>query len=64
MKPIGAVIGEGSDMGHRLSEDEVQQALDFCEKQFVPMSPDGHRAAERGGSRDEPRTTPNLRSPA
>jgi len=34
-------------MGHRLSEDEVQQALDFCGKLFAPTSPDEHRAAER-----------------
>ena len=33
-------------MGHRLSEDEVQQALDFCGKLFAP-TPDEHRAAER-----------------
>lgn len=34
-------------MGHRLSEDELQQALDFCGKLFAPTSPDEHRAAER-----------------
>ena len=34
-------------MGHRLSEDEVQQALNFCGKLFAPTSPDEHRAAER-----------------
>ena len=45
-KPMGAVIQGGSDMGHRLSEDEVQQALDFCGKLFAPTSPDEHRAAE------------------
>ena len=41
------VIQGGSDVGHRLSEDEVQQALDFCGKLFAPTSPDDHRAAER-----------------
>lgn len=34
-------------MGHRLSEDEVQQALDFCGKLFDPTTPDEHRAAAR-----------------
>ena len=33
-------------MGRRLSEDELQQALDFCGKLFAPTSPDEHRAAE------------------
>jgi len=33
-------------MGHRLSEDELQQALDFCGKLFAPTSPGEHRAAE------------------
>jgi len=33
-------------MGHRLCEDELQKALDFCGKQFIPTSPDDHRAAE------------------
>jgi len=34
-------------MGHRLSEDELQQALDFCGKTFNPTSPDDHHAVER-----------------
>ena len=34
-------------MGQRLSEDELQQALDFCGKLFAPTSPDEHRTAER-----------------
>ena len=46
-KSVGTVIQGGSDMGHRLSEDEVQRALDFCGKLFAPTSPDEHRAAER-----------------
>jgi len=41
------VIQGGSDVGHRLSEDELQQALDFCGKLFAPTSPDEHRATER-----------------
>jgi len=32
-------------MGHRLSEDELQKALDFCGKQFPPTIPDDFRAA-------------------
>lgn len=42
-----AVIQGGSDMGRRLSEDELQQALDFCGKLFAPTSPEEHRAAEK-----------------
>jgi len=34
-------------MGRRLSEDELQQALDFCGKTFNPTSPDDHHAVER-----------------
>ena len=33
-------------MGRRLSEDELQQALDFCGKLLVPTSPEDYRAAE------------------
>ncbi|KAF9652074.1 FAD/NAD(P)-binding domain-containing protein [Thelephora ganbajun] len=46
-KSFRPVIQGGSDMGRRLSEDELQQALDFCGKLFAPTSPDEHRAAER-----------------
>lgn len=34
-------------MGQRLSEDELQQALDFCGNLFAPTSPEEHRAAEK-----------------
>ena len=34
-------------MGHRLSENELQQALDFCGKLFAPTSPEEHHAAEK-----------------
>jgi len=34
-------------MGRRLSEDELQQALDFCGKTFNPTSPDDHHEVER-----------------
>jgi flavine halogenase len=34
-------------MGSRLSEDELQQALDFCGKLFAPTSPEEHHAAEK-----------------
>ena len=33
-------------MGCRLSEDELQQALDFCGKLFAPTGPDEYRATE------------------
>ena len=46
-KSMDAVIQGGSDMGHRLSEDEVQQALDFCGKMFTPTGPDGPRVTAR-----------------
>ena len=46
-KPVDLVIQGGSDMGRRLSEDELQQALDFCGKTFNPTSPDDHRAVDR-----------------
>jgi len=34
-------------VGRRLSEDELQQTLDFCSKLFAPTSPEEHRATER-----------------
>ena len=34
-------------MGRRVSEDELQQALDFCGKLFAPTGPDEYRATER-----------------
>jgi hypothetical protein len=34
-------------MGRRLSEDELQQTLDFCGKLFAPTSPEEHHAAEK-----------------
>ena len=46
-KSVDTVIQGGSDMGHRLSEDEVQQALDFCGKLFGPTGPDEHRVTAR-----------------
>ena len=45
-KSIGTVIQGGSEMG-RLSEDEVQQAMDFCGKLFGPTGPDEFRAVEK-----------------
>ena len=33
-------------MGRRLSEDELQETLDFCGKLFAPTSPEEHRTAE------------------
>ena len=34
-------------MGRRLSEDELQQALDFCGKLLAPTGPEEYRATER-----------------
>jgi hypothetical protein len=45
-KPVDAVIQGGSDMGARLSEDELQQTFDFCLKVFAPV-PDQHRATKK-----------------
>ena len=52
MKRAGTVIQGGSEMG-RLSEDEVQQAMDFCGKLFGPAGPDEFRAVEKllGGAK-------------
>jgi hypothetical protein len=47
MKTADTVIQGGSDMGARLSEDELQQALDFCGKLLIPTTPEQHRATER-----------------
>lgn len=40
------VIQGGADMGHRISEDELQRALDFCGKIFSPTTPEEHQAAK------------------
>jgi hypothetical protein len=47
MSPVDVVIQGGSDIGHRLSEEELQQTLDFCGKLFAPTTPEEHHAAER-----------------
>lgn len=44
---VVVVIQGGSDVGHRLYENELQRALDFCGKLFAPTTPDEHQAAER-----------------
>ena len=46
MKPVDVVVQGGSDMGRRLSENELQQALNLCGKLFAPTGPDEYRAAE------------------
>ena len=46
MKSMSIVIQGGSEMG-RLSEDEVQQAMDFCGKLFGPTGPEEFRAVEK-----------------
>jgi flavine halogenase len=44
-KFLRPVIQGGADMGHRLSEDELQRALDFCGNLFNPTSPDEDESA-------------------
>ncbi|KAI0358724.1 FAD/NAD-P-binding domain-containing protein [Trametes cingulata] len=41
------VIQGGADMGTRLSEDEVQRALDFCVHLFDPTTPEQHEDVRR-----------------
>ncbi|KAI0743665.1 hypothetical protein C8Q80DRAFT_855359 [Daedaleopsis nitida] len=41
------VIQGGADMGARLSEDEVQRALDFCVHLFDPTTPEQHESVRR-----------------
>ncbi|PIL36293.1 hypothetical protein GSI_01956 [Ganoderma sinense ZZ0214-1] len=41
------VIQGGADMGTRLAEDEVQQALDFCVHLFDPTTPEQHETVRR-----------------
>ncbi|KAI0698239.1 hypothetical protein BC835DRAFT_1335198 [Cytidiella melzeri] len=41
------VIQGGADMGKKLSEDEVQLALDFCVNLFSPTTPEQHEAVRR-----------------
>ncbi|RDX55249.1 FAD/NAD(P)-binding domain-containing protein [Lentinus brumalis] len=41
------VIQGGADMGARLSEDEVQRALDFCVHLFDPTTPEQHETVRR-----------------
>lgn len=41
------VIQGGAEMGTRLSEDEVQRALDFCVRLFSPTTPEQHESVRR-----------------
>ncbi|EJF65204.1 FAD/NAD(P)-binding domain-containing protein [Dichomitus squalens LYAD-421 SS1] len=41
------VIQGGADMGTRLSEDEVQRALDFCVHLFDPTTPEQHESVRQ-----------------
>ncbi|TRM69173.1 hypothetical protein BD626DRAFT_473188 [Schizophyllum amplum] len=43
------VIQGDADVGIRLSEDELQQSLDFCAHLFNPTTPEQHAALARGG---------------
>jgi len=47
-------------MGHRLSEDELQKALDFCGKQFSPTIPDDFHAAGMLASQIENNSDPET----
>ena len=42
-----AVIQGSADMGKRLTENEVQRALDFCVHLFDPTTPEQHTSARR-----------------
>ncbi|KAI0708919.1 FAD/NAD(P)-binding domain-containing protein [Cerioporus squamosus] len=42
-----SLIQGGADMGARLSEDEVQRALDFCVHLFDPTTPEQHETVRR-----------------
>ena len=46
------VIQGASDMGTRLSEQELQNALDFCSKFFLPTSPEYRARALQCGLPD------------
>ncbi|CCM00155.1 uncharacterized protein FIBRA_02183 [Fibroporia radiculosa] len=41
------VIQGGAEMGARLSEDELQRALDFCVHLFDPTTPEQHEAVRK-----------------
>ncbi|KZT04732.1 FAD/NAD(P)-binding domain-containing protein [Laetiporus sulphureus 93-53] len=41
------VIQGGAEMGTRLSEDELQKALDFCVHLFSPTTPEQHEAVRK-----------------
>jgi len=60
-----AVIQGGSDVGRRLSEDELQQALDFCGKLFHPTIPEEHHATEKllaGGLKGQVIGDPDIKA--
>ncbi|KAI0027549.1 hypothetical protein K488DRAFT_81076 [Vararia minispora EC-137] len=44
-KALRPIIHGNADVGPRLSEEEVQRALDFCSDLFTPTSPEQHAAA-------------------
>lgn len=44
---MALVIQGGAEMGKRLSEDEVQRALDFCVRLFSPTTPEQHESVRR-----------------
>lgn len=46
MKPVDVVVQGRSDIGRRLPENELQQALNLCGKLFASTGPDEYRTAE------------------
>jgi hypothetical protein len=58
MKPVGAVIHGGSDIGVILSEDELQQTFDLCQMVFAPTTLDKHRATEANGLNEQATDNP------
>jgi len=45
-KFLRPVIQGGSDVGRRISEDELHQTLDFCAKLFTPTTTEEHRTTK------------------
>lgn len=61
------VIQGGADMGARLSEDEVQRAIEFCSQLFAHTSPEQHDKVRQelesmavNGSPESPSSKPDV----
>ncbi|KAF9485500.1 FAD/NAD(P)-binding domain-containing protein [Pholiota conissans] len=53
---IRPVIQGTADVGHRLSEDELQKTMDFCQNIFAPTTPEMYASVQA-------RVSPELMSP-